>query len=118
LIQGSRFASANAQGGWQGVMSYWEGCLYQHEYTPNSSSADWLRTGWCGIPTPETPCIETYSGGGDTKLILTARSRHPGGVNVGMCDGSVQFISNSITLAVWQALGNPNDGVIISANSY
>jgi prepilin-type processing-associated H-X9-DG protein len=34
-----------------------------------------------------------------------ARSRHSGGVNAMMCDGSVHFITNSISLSVWQALG-------------
>ncbi len=32
-------------------------------------------------------------------------SAHPGGVNFGMTDGSVQFISDSISLAVFRALG-------------
>ena len=39
-----------------------------------------------------------------------ARSRHTGGVNVGMCDGSIRFISNSIDLATWQAMGTMNGG--------
>ena len=33
-----------------------------------------------------------------------ARSRHPGGVNVALADGSVQFIGDSIAINVWQAL--------------
>ena len=33
-----------------------------------------------------------------------ARSRHPGGVNVALADGSVQFISDSIAITTWQAL--------------
>ncbi len=31
----------------------------------------------------------------------TARSKHPGGVNVGLADGSVVFISSTIELRVW-----------------
>jgi prepilin-type processing-associated H-X9-DG protein len=38
----------------------------------------------------------------------TARSRHPGGVNVAMGDGTVRFLQNSITLSSWQALGTIN----------
>jgi len=117
LIQGGKSPGPYTSGGWQGVMSYWEGCLYQHERTPNSSSADWLRIGWCGTPIPDLPCIEMYDPY-NTKLILTARSRHPGGVNVGMCDGSVQFISNSIDLLTWQNLGNPRDGNVIDATKF
>ena len=117
LIQGGKSPGPYTSGGWQGVMSYWEGCLYQHERTPNSSSADWLRIGWCGAPIADLPCIEMYNPY-DTKLILTARSRHRGGVNVGMCDGSVQFISNSIDLLTWQNLGNPRDGNVIDATKF
>jgi prepilin-type processing-associated H-X9-DG protein len=33
----------------------------------------------------------------------SARSRHPGGVNAIMCDGSVQFIVDDVDLATWRA---------------
>ena len=32
-----------------------------------------------------------------------ARSRHPGGVNAMMCDGSVHFIVDDVDLATWRA---------------
>jgi prepilin-type processing-associated H-X9-DG protein len=32
------------------------------------------------------------------------RSRHTGGVNIALCDGSVRFASNSVTLTSWRAL--------------
>jgi prepilin-type processing-associated H-X9-DG protein len=32
-----------------------------------------------------------------------ARSRHPGGVNVAMCDGSVHFVLDEVDLATWRA---------------
>ena len=44
------------------------------------------------------------------RCIFTATSRHPGGVNVVMCDGSVHFISNSIDCCVWRAMGTRNGG--------
>ncbi len=34
---------------------------------------------------------------------LTARSYHPAGVNVLFCDGSVRFVGDDVSLAVWQA---------------
>ena len=37
-------------GGWQGVMHYWEGPLYQHDRTPNTSVADEFRNNWCAAP--------------------------------------------------------------------
>jgi prepilin-type processing-associated H-X9-DG protein len=40
----------------------------------------------------------------------TVRSRHPGGVNAAMCDGSVRFITNNIHVDTWQAIGSMNGG--------
>jgi prepilin-type N-terminal cleavage/methylation domain-containing protein/prepilin-type processing-associated H-X9-DG protein len=33
-----------------------------------------------------------------------ARSQHPGGLNLLLCDGSVRFVTNDITLQTWRAL--------------
>jgi prepilin-type N-terminal cleavage/methylation domain-containing protein/prepilin-type processing-associated H-X9-DG protein len=42
--------------------------------------------------------------------IVPARSKHTGGVNACMADGSVRFISDTIDLLTWQRLGNAKDG--------
>jgi len=39
---------------------------------------------------------------------IAASSRHPGGVNVCFCDGSVSFVSESIGYPVWWAYGSRN----------
>jgi prepilin-type processing-associated H-X9-DG protein len=52
------------------------------------------------------------------RIINTANSYHPGGVNVLACDGSVRFIKDSVSLPVWMALGSRNGGEVISADSY
>jgi prepilin-type N-terminal cleavage/methylation domain-containing protein/prepilin-type processing-associated H-X9-DG protein len=44
----------------------------------------------------------------------TARSFHPGGVNVGLCDGSVNFVTNDIELGVWQALSTRSGAEMVS----
>ena len=49
------------------------------------------------------PCV---AGSSDNDYTAASRSRHPGGVNVGMCDGSVQFVADTVGIAVWQALGS------------
>jgi prepilin-type processing-associated H-X9-DG protein len=49
---------------------------------------------------------------------LAARSYHPGGVNVGFCDGSVHFIKDSTNLASWQALGSRAGAEVLSSDSY
>jgi prepilin-type N-terminal cleavage/methylation domain-containing protein/prepilin-type processing-associated H-X9-DG protein len=45
--------------------------------------------------------------------IVPARSRHTGGVNVCLADGSVHFIGDSIDLTTWQRLGNAQDGQVL-----
>ncbi len=50
--------------------------------------------------------------------LYNAGSRHPGGVNLLMCDGSVRFIKNSIGFAPWNALGTRANGEVISSDSY
>jgi prepilin-type N-terminal cleavage/methylation domain-containing protein len=104
--------------GWQGVMHYWEGPMYQHERTPNTSTPDELRNNWCGPPRDFAPCTGTYNNHTDTRLILSARSMHPGGILSLFGDGSVHFISESIALDIWRNLGIPNDGNVIDASAF
>ncbi|HEV2949576.1 MAG TPA: DUF1559 domain-containing protein [Gemmataceae bacterium] len=47
------------------------------------------------------------------RAVMPASSRHPGGVNVGMSDGSVHFIGNNIDLATWRGMGSRNGGEIL-----
>jgi prepilin-type processing-associated H-X9-DG protein len=43
-------------------------------------------------------------------------SGHAGGVNVGMADGSVRFISDSTSLQTWRALGTHSGGEVVSSD--
>lgn len=70
--------------------------------TPNSG-ADGLNQGVCDA-TEGMACAATAD------VYISARSRHPGGVNAVMCDGSVRFFADSITLATWAALSTMNGG--------
>ena len=45
-------------------------------------------------------------------------SFHPGGANVLMCDGSVRFMKNSVSMPTLWALGTIAQGEIISSDSY
>lgn len=90
----------------RGMLHYPEGCLYHHNYTPNSTTADEIRIDYC-VSVAEAPCSGTFQGSGDRALLMSARSRHSGGVNLLLGDGSSRFISNSISLGVWQALSSP-----------
>jgi prepilin-type processing-associated H-X9-DG protein len=67
---------------------------------PGANSSNWDPTMPCGVQN------------GTVGQQVTPRSRHTGGVNVSLCDGSVQFISDNITLSTWQALSTMNTGDI------
>ena len=90
----------------RGVWSYPEGCHYQHDRTPNTQIPDEIRTAFC-VSTTAAPCIGTYSAHNTRAILLSARSRHPGGAQAFLMDGTVRFISETIDLQTWQALGTP-----------
>jgi len=46
--------------------------------------------------------------------IHTARSRHTGGVNAALGDGSIQFLSETISVRTYGCLGNGGDGMSVS----
>jgi prepilin-type N-terminal cleavage/methylation domain-containing protein/prepilin-type processing-associated H-X9-DG protein len=49
---------------------------------------------------------------------LGFRSLHPGGLNMGMADGSVKFIKSSINPQTWRGLATRAGGEVISADQY
>jgi prepilin-type processing-associated H-X9-DG protein len=72
---------------------------YNHYLTPNSKKYDCINndpaagyaaSGWRG-----------------------ARSRHPGGVNLLLGDGSVRYVRDSVDPATWRAVGTRNGGEVI-----
>lgn len=91
----------------RGVMVYPEGSLYHHNYTPNSLVDDWVRSSFC-VTQPKVPCIGKFAAWNNRQLVMTARSYHPGGVNLLLGDGSVRFVSETIALDIWQALCTPS----------
>jgi prepilin-type N-terminal cleavage/methylation domain-containing protein/prepilin-type processing-associated H-X9-DG protein len=52
------------------------------------------------------------------RAIMPASSRHPGGVNTLLGDGSVRFIKDTINVNTWRAMGTIAGGEVISADSY
>ena len=44
---------------------------------------------------------------------MTPSSRHSGGVNLLLGDGSVRFVRDSVTVATWRALGSRNGGEVL-----
>ena len=81
---------------------------------PNSSTPDscYCYTGASGSALNTTdryiPCTGTPLSGDER--YQAARSKHSGGVNTALCDGSVRFVSETIELEVWRALGSTKGG--------
>ena len=95
--------------------SYWGGARWGgYGFTtleaPNTTVADKVYA--CKSTTwPKAPC---QSIGGTDQLQVFARSSHPGGVQSALADGSVRFISNTINLTTWRALGTKAGGEVVS----
>jgi prepilin-type N-terminal cleavage/methylation domain-containing protein/prepilin-type processing-associated H-X9-DG protein len=68
--------------------------------TPNGNDPDYMQQNFYCVQTGANPPCQPASG---PKFGAIARSRHPGGVNVAMCDGSVQFVVDGVDFATWQA---------------
>jgi prepilin-type processing-associated H-X9-DG protein len=84
--------------------------MYNHRRVPNDRQVDCRG----GLPhsdkfDPEWSWLS---------LNVTARSKHPGGVQSLFGDGHVAFLKDSVSLPVWQALGSANGAEVISADSY
>ncbi|MBX6315191.1 MAG: DUF1559 domain-containing protein [Isosphaeraceae bacterium] len=76
-------------------------------------------TGYTHVMPPNTwSCGYGLSGGSNMRGAYTASSRHPGVVNVLMCDGSVKAVKDSINPNTWWALGSCAGGEVISSDSY
>ena len=87
------------------------GALFSASLTPNSTSAD-RPLGPCPQDAGDTrypaPCISLGGNAWWTPSAAGAfagpRSKHLGGVNTSMCDGSVNFVSDDIDITVWRGL--------------
>jgi prepilin-type processing-associated H-X9-DG protein len=82
--------------------------LYTHTMTPNQG----------GHAAP--PTFNQFDCGASDfyRAHKAARSYHPGGVNVGFCDGNVRLVPDKIPPAVWRALGTRAGGETIDGSQF
>jgi prepilin-type N-terminal cleavage/methylation domain-containing protein/prepilin-type processing-associated H-X9-DG protein len=103
--------------GWGGAMGEtiygnMGGALFSAYTTPNSSIPD-EPTGPCPRNVGDTeyraPCVSIslnpWGGPAAASAFAAARSSHPGGVNVAMVDGSIQFVADDVDTNTWKAAG-------------
>lgn len=84
------------------------GVLFSTRLPPNNMVPDQLN--WCANnPVPKAPCIWT-----ETNMFVSVRSYHTGGVNLGLADGSVRFISETIDPDTFKAIGSRAGGEVVT----
>jgi prepilin-type N-terminal cleavage/methylation domain-containing protein/prepilin-type processing-associated H-X9-DG protein len=101
-------------------LTWWaEGSGFTVYRTPNSPGFDYIANGrgapGC-VPTSVNPMnadCQAFPSPNPNWNVFAARSRHTGGVNVALCDGSVRFVADSIAWATWQALGTSRGGEVV-----
>jgi prepilin-type processing-associated H-X9-DG protein len=71
------------------------GTAYTHVAPPNTTNCVWLD---------------------NLTFAVTASSGHTNGVNLLLCDGSVHFVTNSINLSTWRALGTRSGGEVLGSD--
>ncbi|WP_439631172.1 DUF1559 domain-containing protein [Gemmata sp.] len=80
---------------------------FSSQLRPNDTAPDlsWSDSSWCNPNAPNPPCAFRSAA-----YVFGARSRHTGGVNAALCDGSARFVSNGISAATWQAASTTKGG--------
>jgi prepilin-type processing-associated H-X9-DG protein len=90
----------------RGATWYGPGGGFEAYFGPNSNSPDLVQyQTYCNnLPEQGLPCLLA------AYYQLGARSKHPGGVNVSLCDGSVRFVSDDVSIVTWRALSTSRGG--------
>jgi prepilin-type N-terminal cleavage/methylation domain-containing protein/prepilin-type processing-associated H-X9-DG protein len=101
------------------------GSSFMTRYTPNGSIdylgqpgvvGDYIENPFCtNDPVHQLPCT---GGAGDSSAFSGSRSRHAGGVNCLMGDGSVKFVKSSISSPTWIAVNSINGSEVIGSDAF
>lgn len=75
-------------------MQIWHMTLYTHAGPPNMRS--------CAYP-PD-------------RMMMVANSGHTGGLNLLLCDGSVRFVANGVSVTTWRALGSRDGNEVLGSD--
>jgi len=115
MLGESLMAKSAADDDWRGDIHNDDGVFRFHTITgPNSPTPDILNPNYFRPNAdPLMPAVPTSD---DSKQVAAARSRHTGGVNCGLADGSIRFVRNSIDIVAWRALGTMDGGEVVTSD--
>ena len=114
MLGESLMAKSVADDDWRGDIHNDDGVFRFHTITgPNSPTPDILNPNYFRVTgDPLMPAVS----GPNNRQVVAARSRHTGGVNCGLGDGSIRFFRNSIDLVTWRALGTMDGGEVVATD--
>lgn len=75
-----------------------------------SSGSPLVAPTYMHVQTPNSPIGHYNSSIDEGDFVIAPSSNHTRGVNLTMVDGSVRFVSNTVSREVWWAVGGRNDG--------
>jgi prepilin-type N-terminal cleavage/methylation domain-containing protein/prepilin-type processing-associated H-X9-DG protein len=110
MMSETLMAKSHDDNDWRGDIQNDDGVFkFMTLTTPNSTAPDVVN--WAIADSdplmPVTTAGSQYS---------AARSRHALGVNVAMCDGSIRFVNNAISLSTWSGMGTINGGEVLGSD--
>src|SRR5262245_2547019 len=110
MLSESLMAKVATDNDWRGDIHNDDGVFRFHTVTtPNSTAPDLISS--TTYFTPNNDPLMPVALGNPQRA--AARSRHTGGVNVAMCDGSGRFVRNTIALSTWMAMGSMAGGEVV-----
>jgi len=94
--------------------SWWgDGSHFETLLMPNSKDPDQVASNCVNDPAANLPCVVAPGTGTGWRMAIASRSRHTGGVQSLLADGSVRFVSENVDKFTWRRLGSSEDGEVV-----
>jgi prepilin-type processing-associated H-X9-DG protein len=97
----------------RGLIWWGDGAGFTALLPPNANSGDIIANANYCQTNGDIPCDPVAHSSPNRPANFAARSRHSGGVNVGLCDGSVRFIPNTIAIDTWRAMSTTKGAEVV-----
>jgi hypothetical protein len=100
----------------RGLVWWGHGCFFNTNQAPNTTVPDIISSfALTGHNRHPLSVMVTSGASATTRYMrMSARSWHVSGVNAGLADGSIRFVTNQINLDIWRAVGSTNGSEIES----